>query len=154
MLSRLPISLAHLKTGQGLKTDAFKILYTNLVKEQELKKQYFSENYAEKLLKDLKSFADSSDYEEFSKELKKYAKLLNSNILKEITLKQNKLLELFNLLNNDNNANAKNRKTNTNSEKTANKKKIRIKTFCWNILWTSMTNCLKNTVTVKILAVL
>ena len=85
MLSRLPISLAHLKTGQGLKADAFKILYTNLVKEQELKKQYFSENYAEKLLKDLESFADSSDYEEFSKELKKYAKLLNSNILKEIT---------------------------------------------------------------------
>ena len=34
MLSRLPISLAQLKTGQRLKTDA---LYTNLVKGQEFK---------------------------------------------------------------------------------------------------------------------
>ena len=33
MLSRLPISLAKLKTGQRLKTDALKALYTNLVKE-------------------------------------------------------------------------------------------------------------------------
>ena len=44
MLSRLSISLAQLKTGQGLKTDALKTLYTNLVKEQKLKKQYCSEN--------------------------------------------------------------------------------------------------------------
>ena len=42
MLSRLPIS-EQLKIGQGLKTDALKTLYTNLVKEQELKKQYWSE---------------------------------------------------------------------------------------------------------------
>ena len=110
MLSRLPISLAQLKTGLGLKRDALKALYTSLVKEQELKKQYCSQNNAERLLKDLNSLADTSDYHEFSKELKEYAKLLNSNILKEITSKQNKLLKLFHLLNNDNNANAKNKK--------------------------------------------
>ena len=38
ILSRLPISLALLKTGQGLKKDAIKTLYKNLVKEQDLKK--------------------------------------------------------------------------------------------------------------------
>ena len=92
MLSRLPISLAQLKARQGLKTDVLKILYTNLVKEQELEKQYCSKNNAEKLLKDLKRLVDTSDYDEFSKELKEYAKLLNSNILKEITSKLNKLL--------------------------------------------------------------
>ena len=37
MFSRLPISLAQLKTRQGLKTDALKTLYTNLVNKQELK---------------------------------------------------------------------------------------------------------------------
>ena len=37
MLSRLPISLGRLKTGQGLKTDALKTVYIYLVKEQELK---------------------------------------------------------------------------------------------------------------------
>ena len=79
MLSRLPIS-AQLKTGQGLKADALKTLYANLVKEQELKKQYWSENNAEKLLKDLKNLADISYYNESSKELEKYAKSLNSNI--------------------------------------------------------------------------
>ena len=61
MFSRLPISLAQLKTGPGLKRDALKALYTSLVKEQELKKQYCSENNTEKLLKDLKSLADTSD---------------------------------------------------------------------------------------------
>ena len=54
-----------------------------MVNEQEFKKKYCSENNAEKLLKDLKSLVDTSDYEEFSKELKEYAKLLNSNIFKE-----------------------------------------------------------------------
>ena len=93
MFSRLPISLAQLKTRQGLKkTDAIKTLYTNLVKEQELKKQYCSEDNAEKLLKYLKSLGDTSDYNEFSKDLEEYAELLNNNILKEITSKQNKLL--------------------------------------------------------------
>ena len=123
MLSRLPISLAQLKTGQGLKTDALKTLYTNLVKEKELKKQYCSENNAEKLLKVLKSLTDTSDYDEFSKELKQYAKLLNSNILKEVTSKQNKLLELFNLLNNGSNVNATNEKISTNTKKATNKKR-------------------------------
>ena len=123
MLSRLPISLAQLKTGQGLKTDALKTLYTNLVKEKELKKQYCSENNAEKLLKVLKSLTDTSDYDEFSKELKQYAKLLNSNILKEVTSKQNKLLELFNLLNNGSNVNATNKKISTNTKKATNKKR-------------------------------
>ena len=37
MLSRLPISLAQLERGQGLKTDTLKTLYANSVKEQELK---------------------------------------------------------------------------------------------------------------------
>ena len=37
MPSRLPISLARLKTGQGPETDALKTVYTNLVKEQEIK---------------------------------------------------------------------------------------------------------------------
>ena len=46
MLSRLPISLAQLKTGQGLKTDTLKTLYTNLVKEQGLKN-----NTAQKIMK-------------------------------------------------------------------------------------------------------
>ena len=92
MFSRLSISLAQLKTRQGLKTDAIKTLYTNLVKEQELKKQYCSEDNAEKLLKYLKSLGDTSDYNEFSKDLEEYAELLNNNILKEITSKQNKLL--------------------------------------------------------------
>ena len=92
MFSRLPISLAQLKTRQGLKTDAIKTLYTNLVKEQELRKQYCSEDNAEKLLKYLKSLGDTSDYNEFSKDLEEYAELLNNNILKEITSKQNKLL--------------------------------------------------------------
>ena len=92
MFSRLPISLAQLKTRQGLKTDAIKTLYTNLVKEQGLKKQYCSEDNAEKLLKYLKSLGDTSDYNEFSKDLEEYAELLNNNILKEITSKQNKLL--------------------------------------------------------------
>ena len=68
MFSRLPISLAQLKTRQGLKTDAIKTLYTNLVKEQGLKKQYCSEDNAEKLLKYLKSLGDTSDYNEFSKD--------------------------------------------------------------------------------------
>ena len=68
MFSRLSISLAQLKTRQGLKTDAIKTLYTNLVKEQELKKQYCSEDNAEKLLKYLKSLGDTSDYNEFSKD--------------------------------------------------------------------------------------
>ena len=93
-----------------------------MVNEQEFKKKYCSENNAEKLLKDLKSLVDTSDYEEFSKELKEYAKLLNSNILKEITSKQNKLLQLFNLLNNDNNANAKNEKISANTKKATHKK--------------------------------
>ena len=92
MFSRLSISLAQLKTRQGLKTDAIKTLYTNLVKEQELKKQYCSEDNAKKLLKYLKSLGDTSDYNEFSKDLEEYAELLNNNILKEITSKQNKLL--------------------------------------------------------------
>ena len=86
------------------------------LKDKSLKTQYCSENNAEKLLKDLKSLADTSNYEEFIKELKEYAKLLNSNILKEITLTQNKLLKLFNLLDNDNNVNAKNKKTSTNTK--------------------------------------
>ena len=38
--------------------------------------------------------------------------------------KQNKLL------NNDNNANAKNKKTSTNTKEATNKKMMRIKTFC------------------------
>ena len=130
MLSRLPISLAQLKTGQGLKTDALKTLYTNLVKEKELKKQYCSENNAEKLLKVLKSLTDTSDYDEFSKELKQYAKLLNSNILKEVTSKQNKLLELFNLLNNGSNVNATNKKLVPIQKKQQTKKEMRVKTFC------------------------
>ena len=46
MLSRLPISLAQLETGQGLKTDTLKTLYTNLVKEQGLKN-----NTAQKIMK-------------------------------------------------------------------------------------------------------
>ena len=48
--------------------------------------------------------------------------MLNSNILKEITSKQNKLLDLFNLLNNDNKANSKNKKTSTNTKKASIKK--------------------------------
>ena len=46
MLSRLPISLAQLETGQGLKTDTLETLYTNLVKEQGLKN-----NTAQKIMK-------------------------------------------------------------------------------------------------------
>ena len=46
ILSRLPISLAQLETGQGLKTDTLKTLYTNLVKEQGLKN-----NTAQKIMK-------------------------------------------------------------------------------------------------------
>ena len=69
------------------------------------------------------SLADTSDYNDFSKEMEEYAKLLNSNFLKEIKSKLNKLLELFNLLNNGSNtklakkANTRNRKTSTNESK-------------------------------------
>ena len=69
------------------------------------------------------SLADTSDYNDFSKELEEYAKLWNSNFLKEITSKLNKLLELFNLLNNGSNTklakkvNTRNRKTSTNESK-------------------------------------
>ena len=74
--------------------------------------------------KDLKkSLADTSDYDEFNKQLKEYAKLLNSNVLKEFTSKQNKLHKLFNLLIVDNNANAKNKKSGTNTKKARNKKR-------------------------------
>ena len=55
------------------------------------------------MLKDLKNVVDTSDYDGFSKELREYAKLLNSQILKVISSEQNKLLELFNLLNNGSN---------------------------------------------------
>ena len=62
--------------------------------------------------------------------------------------KQNKLL------NNDNNANAKNKKPIPIPKKQQRKKKMRIKTFCQNTWETLKINCLKNTVTVKILTVL
>ena len=59
--------------------------------------------------------------------------------------KQNKLLG------NDNNANAKNKKTSTNTKKALNKKK-RMKTFYQKIWETLMIKCLKNTITVNILS--
>ena len=103
--------------GEGLNTNARNELYTNWVKEQALRKQDCSEHNAEKILKDLKNLADVSDFDEFSKELKEYAELLNSNIFKEITSKQNNFLRLFNLLNNGNNIKttekATNKKTST-----------------------------------------
>ena len=82
--------------------------------------------------------------------------MLNSNVLKEITLKQNKLLNLVDVLNNDNNANA-----NANAKKKIvpiqKKQQIKQKDGKKNIVLEYMGDIddkLFNTVTVKILAVL
>ena len=81
--------------------------------------------------------------------------MLNSNVLKEITLKQNKLLNLVDVLNNDNNANA-----NAKKKKLVpiqKKQQIKQKDGKKNIVLEYMGDIndkLFNTVTVKILAVL
>ena len=82
--------------------------------------------------------------------------MLNSNVLKEITLKQNKLLNLVDVFNNDNNANA-----NANAKKKIvpiqKKQQIKQKDEKKNIVLEYMGDIddkLFNTVTVKILAVL
>ena len=112
------------------------------------------------MLKDLKNVVDTSDYDGFSKELREYAKLLNSQILKVISSEQNKLLELFNLLNNGSNTKLLKKQTQRIQKlvpirkKQQIKKQMKLKTFCQNILETLMTNCLKNKVMVKILTVL
>ena len=80
--------------------------------------------------------------------------MLNSNVLKEITLKQNKLLNLVDVLNNDNNANAKKKKKLVPIQK---KQQIKQKDGKKNIVLEYMGDIndkLFNTVTVKILAVL
>ena len=81
--------------------------------------------------------------------------MLNSNVLKEITLKQNKLLNLVDVFNNDNNANA-----NAKKKKIVpiqKKQQIKQKDEKKNIVLEYMGDIddkLFNTVTVKILAVL
>ena len=112
------------------------------------------------MLKDLKNVVDTSDYDGFSKELREYAKLLNSQILKVISSEQNKLLELFNLLNNGSNTKLLKKQMQRIQKlvpirkKQQIKKQMKLKTFCQNISETLMTNCLKNKVMVKILTVL
>ena len=86
------------------------------------------------------SFKDKNGKE---KEMENDQTLMSS---KDENEKQNKLL------NNDNNANAKNKKK-TVPKKRQIKKKMRMKIFCWNVWETLMINCLKNTGMVKILTV-
>ena len=92
--------------------------------------------------------------------MKEYAKLLNSNVLKEITSKQNKLLELFNLLNNGSNtkiakkANATNEKTSTNVKKITNKKRDESKNVLSEDMRYIEDKLFENTATVKFLVVL
>ena len=92
--------------------------------------------------------------------MKEYAKLLNSNVLKEITSKQNKLLELFNLLNNGSNtkiaekANATNEKTSTNAKKITNKKRDESKNVLSEYMRYIDDKLFENTAAVKFLVVL
>ena len=73
----------------------------------------------------LNSFNNFSDTILVDKTLKSESQEHNTLMSsKDENEKQNKLL------NNDNNANAKNKKSSTNTKEATNKKKIRIKTFC------------------------